>query len=516
MKVLVINGSPKGENSNTMNLTRAFLDGAGWVDAEIIDVSKTEVQGCLGCYACWNKTLGKCVLRDGMSEVLPKIIAAEVIVWSFPLYYFSIPGNLKNLIDRQLPLNLPFMADGNKSGGHPSRYNQTKQRYVVISTCGFWTAKDNYGAVEAMFDRYYGAENYAAIYCGQGELFRVPELKKRTDEYLETVRRAGAEFAAGGILKETKDELSKPLYQRDVFEKMADASWGLPERDDGENIQDDGSLNFTRQMAALYRPDGLERVLEFYYTEIDKTYQILLTPQGSEVITGGFKTYTTRIETPYSVWRSISTGEISGQDALFQRQYCVLGDFGLMLKWDELFGTTAPSKKAIQKAGRKTNMTVFLMPWIVIWIAIAVNPTIGGVIGIIAAASVPLLWLAFRSVVFEHISIPVVTGLSLAVLIGADARIIVPVTYLAFGLMWIVGAFTKIPLTAYYSATAYGDDSAFSNPLFMRTNRILTAVWGILYLITPIWTYILMGTELSPYTGLINSLCPAIMGIFTA
>ena len=298
---------------------------------------------------------------------------------------------------------------------------------------------------------------------------------------------------------------------------MADASWDMPELyENGESKQTDGSLNFTRQMAALYRPDGLERVLEFYYTEIDKTYQILLTPQGSEVITGGFKTYTTRIETPYSVWRSISTGEISGQDALFQRKYSVLGDFSLMLKWDELFGATAPSKKAMQKVGRKTNMTVLLMPWVAIWIAIAINPTIGGVIGIIAAASVPLLWLAFRSVVFEHISIPVIAGLSLAVLLGADARIIVPVTYLAFGLMWIVGTFTKIPLTAYYSAAAYGDNSAFSNPLFIRTNRILTAVWGILYLITPVWTYILMGTELSPYTGLINSLCPAIMGIFTA
>ena len=521
LKVLVINGSPKGENSNTMNLTRAFLAGAGWEDAEIIDVSKAEVQDCQGCFACWNKTPGKCVLRDGMSGILPKIIAAEVIIWSFPLYSFSIPGKLKNLIDRQLPLSLPFMSDANDSGGHSSRYDMTKQRYAVISTCGFWTAKGNYGAVEAMFDRYYGAGNYAAVLCGQGELFRVPELKGRTDEYLKIVRRAGAEFADGGIHRETKDELSEPLYPRDVFGKMADASWELPEHGaDGETAQNDDSLTFTRQMAALYTPDGAERILEFHYTDIEKSYQILLTSQGAEVITDGFGKYTTKIETPYSVWRSISRGEITGQDALFQKQYSVSGDFSLMLKWDDLFGgySAAPAsedKQAEIKPHRKANMSVLLFPWIIIWVFMAINAQLGGAAGIIAAASLPLLWLAFKPVVFERVSVLAVAAISLAVLLGLDVRIVVSASYGIFGLMWLAGAFTKTPLTAYYSASGYGDEKAFKNPLFIRTNRILTAAWGVLYLFTPIWTYIIMGTGLSPYIGLINCACPALMGIFT-
>jgi hypothetical protein len=297
---------------------------------------------------------------------------------------------------------------------------------------------------------------------------------------------------------------------------MADASWNLPEQDtEAEKAQKDDSLNFTKQMAALYMPDGIERVLEINYTDIGKTYQILLTAGGSEVITDGFRPYTTKIETPYSVWRSISRGEITGQDALFQKQYSVLGDFGLMLKWDELFGRTTSTKKAVANHPLKTNMTVLLIPWIVIWVALAISPVIGGVLGIIAVVSVPFLWLAFRPVIYERISIPIIAGFSLAALLGAEMRIVVPASYLVFGLMWIIGTFSKTPLTAYYSAVHYGNDSAFANPLFIRTNRILTAAWGVLYLITPMWTYILMGTSLAAYTGLINSLCPAIMGVFT-
>jgi len=513
MNVLVINGSPKGENSNTMKLTSAFLNGAGWSDAEIINVSKVDVKGCLGCYACWNSARGKCILNDDMSGILVKIIAADVIVWSFPLYYFGIPGNLKNLIDRQLPLNLPFMITENESGGHPSRFDLAKQRHVVISTCGFWTAKGNYSGVESTFEHCYGAGNYTNIFCGQGELFRVPELKNRTDEFLEIVRQAGTEFAGDGIRKETTAELSEPLYPRDVFEKMADASWVIEKKDHSPS---DDSLNFTKQMAALYQPDGVERVLEICYTDIDKTYQLLLTKSGSEIITEDFKKYTTRIETPYSVWRSISRGEINGQDALFQRQYKVLGDFDFMLKMNELFGAPTSKELPTKKRTGKTNMMILLFPWITIWTAIAINSLVGSAVSIVAAAILPLLWLVFKPVVFERISVPIIAGFSLVVLLGADARIIVPASYLAFGMMWLIGAFTKIPLTAHYSADNYGGDKAFANPLFIQTNRILTAAWGVLYLVTPIWTYILMGTSISAYTGLINSLCPALMGMFTA
>jgi len=516
MNVLVLNGSPKSGNSGTMKLTYAFLDGAGWNDAVIIDVAKADIEGCLGCFACWSKTPGKCVIGDEMSgHVLDRLIAADVVIWSFPLYYFGIPGKLKNLIDRQLPLNLPFMEDAGENGGHPSRYDLSRQRHVVISTCGFWTSEGNYDAIEATFNHYYRAGNYASIFCGQGELFNIPELRNRTDEYLRIIYRAGGEFAAGNIQKDTQNELSKPLYPREVFEKMADSSWGLNKPDESKGAPSDDSLAFTTQMAALYRPDGAERVLEFYYADIRKTYQILLTKSGSEVITDNFRPYTTRIETPYSLWRSISRGEIAGQEALFQRLYKVLGDFSLMLKWDELFGAK-PAPEKPDKPRRKTNMAVLLMPWIVIWVAIAINPSISGGLGVIAVASMPLLWLVFRPVAYEQISAPIIALISLAVLFNAVIRIIMPASYLIFGRMWLIGSFAKTPLTAYYSAAGYGNDNAFANPLFIRTNRILTAAWGILYLITPIWTYILMGTALSPCTGLINSVCPALMGVFTA
>ena len=74
------------------------------------------------------------------------------------------------------------------------------------------------------------------------------------------------------ISKKTDAVLRTLLYPREVFEKMADASWGI-HRTTGEKEPED--LVFTRQMAALYNKnayDGKERVLEIHYTDLNQRY----------------------------------------------------------------------------------------------------------------------------------------------------------------------------------------------------------------------------------------------------
>ena len=262
---------------------------------------------------------GKCCINDDMPKVIEKILWADLIIYSFPLYYFNVPGALKNMIDRQLPMVLPFMServDGVGSGSHDTRYDMSKKKYVLISTCGFYSSEKNYDSVLSMFDHICGKSKYDTIFCGQGELFSVKELSNRTDEYLKTVKKAGAEYANGEISDDTKSQLQTLLFPKETFEKMADASWGVS-RESGE--KEDNSLIFTRQMAALYNKnsyDGKDRVLEITYTDINKTYQIKLGKDSSEVFAEPKMEYTTKIETPFDVWASIAQGEIRGDEAL--------------------------------------------------------------------------------------------------------------------------------------------------------------------------------------------------------
>lgn len=152
-----------------------------------------------------------------------------------------------------------------------------------------------------MFDHIYGRDNYETVFCGQGELFFIADLSERTNQYLSYVQKAGYEFAFEHIHTDTKNQLKELLYPREVFETMANASWGINK----DNEVQSESLVFTRQMAALYNKnayDGTERVLEMNYTDLNVTYQIELKADGSVVHEGQSLPYTTRVETPYSVW----------------------------------------------------------------------------------------------------------------------------------------------------------------------------------------------------------------------
>lgn len=544
MKILAINGSPKGNRSNTWRLTIAFLEGiniqeenggAQAPEIETLNIGSLNLKPCLGCFSCWNKTPGECCIHDDMQGVIDKILWADVVVWSFPLYYFGLPGQLKTLIDRQLPMSLPFMCTETESGGHPSRYDMSGKRTVVISTCGFYTAQGNYDCVTNLYDRLCGKGGYTAIFCGQGELFRVKELSERTDEYLSWVKKAGQEFASGGISGETRGKLDRNLFPRDVFEAMADASWGVGESGEKE----DPSLVFTRQMAALYRKESWQEhdvVLDMNYTDIGKVYRITLEQKGSRVEVepedGFADSFTTRINTPFDVWRSIASGEIAGDEALMKHLYSVEGDFDLMMHWDDFFGAAssvgANNSDVLEGVNSgnegngksasepKTNMLLLLIPWIVFWVVASIDGFWGSLISVTVCVLLPVLMHRTKATLYDQISGLGVGVCSVALLAGASPILVIPVSYLLFGLMWTVSCFLKVPLTAHYSKNSYNGETALRNPIFMRTNRILTAAWGVLYLVTPIWTYFIMQTDAASYVGAINSVLPALMGVFTA
>jgi multimeric flavodoxin WrbA len=320
LNILVINGSPKGEKSNTLKLTNAFIDGinnAGNYPVETITVSQKNIEPCRGCFCCWEKTPGKCIISDDMGSILDKYNKVDLIVWSFPLYYYSVPSETKALIDRLLPNNLPdIIAHDDGSAGHPQRHNLQNQRHILISTCGLFTVRNNYEALVKQFEIMFG-NRFAKIVCPEGELFRIPQIEERTNEYLSYVTRAGEEYIKQGVFSDdTQEKLDEPLYPPEAFMEMANLSW---EKGSATQEIKDEAYRLLRQMAVLYKPHGQDKkiVLEFYFTDLEKTYQLVLEKTKCAFKEEDLLPCTLRIETPFEVWAAISGGKLSGQDALF-------------------------------------------------------------------------------------------------------------------------------------------------------------------------------------------------------
>lgn len=99
-KVLILSGSPrKGGNSDLLcdEFVRGTIENGNTV--EKIRVAERNVSPCKGCYYC-KKSGGSCMIKDDMSDILQKMIDADVIVLASPVYFYSISAQLKAVIDR--------------------------------------------------------------------------------------------------------------------------------------------------------------------------------------------------------------------------------------------------------------------------------------------------------------------------------------------------------------------------------------------------------------------------------
>ena len=65
---------------------------------EVYQIGKSTHSPCVACRAC--KKLGKCVINDDANELAEKIAGADGVVIGSPVYYASLNGNLKCLLDR--------------------------------------------------------------------------------------------------------------------------------------------------------------------------------------------------------------------------------------------------------------------------------------------------------------------------------------------------------------------------------------------------------------------------------
>lgn len=195
--------------------------------------------------------------------------------------------------------------------------------------------------------------------------------------------------------------------------------------------------------------------------------------------------------------------------------YKVKGDFELMLHWSSYFnGGSDDTPKEVTHKVAKTNMMALLIPWIVFWVAVGINSFIGCFITIATCTLLLLIFCKNHTTIYEVITNTIIIFISGIIILGIDEKIMLPLSYLCFGIMWTLSVALKLPLTAHYSANDYSDDM-INNPLFIKANKILPAMWGILYILTSVSTFFLMQTNLSSYVGIINNILQIFMGIFT-
>jgi multimeric flavodoxin WrbA len=223
MKIIAINGSPRGKKSVTYLMVEEFLKGAEEAGANTshIILSELKINNCIGCLSCWMKTPSKCIFEDDFKKT--DCSDADLVVLASPVYTDNITALLKNFIDRGVySANPKIEKSQNNESLHLSEKNKKIPKIMVISHCGY-PEQTHFEVLKLYFRRYarnHRTELVAEIYRSGGPLL----LSEKTDfqpkilYYKELLQQAGMEIAKNLKISENLQfELEKPLVSDEFY-----------------------------------------------------------------------------------------------------------------------------------------------------------------------------------------------------------------------------------------------------------------------------------------------------------
>lgn len=151
--VLVISTSLRAK-SNSDILTERLIAGAkdAGHQVEHISLKGKTIKFCIGCLAC-QKTQ-KCIQRDDAIEIAEKVKNADTLVFSTPIYYYEMSGQMKTLLDRMNPL-------------YPSDYKFRKIYMLSTATEDEGTTPEKaVNGLQGWVDCFEKAELAGSLFCG--------------------------------------------------------------------------------------------------------------------------------------------------------------------------------------------------------------------------------------------------------------------------------------------------------------------------------------------------------------
>jgi multimeric flavodoxin WrbA len=126
MRITILNGNPDGSDAAFEGYLKRLVSDlmAKGNRVAVLDLRSMDISYCIGCWGCWVKTPGECVNRDDSGAVLREIVNGDFLLMASPVIMGFPSALLKKMMDRMIPIVLPYVEMVRSEVHHVARYSK--------------------------------------------------------------------------------------------------------------------------------------------------------------------------------------------------------------------------------------------------------------------------------------------------------------------------------------------------------------------------------------------------------
>ncbi len=149
-------------------------------DAVYIDLSDKKIGNCIGCFCCWVKTPGKCILRDDATKIYPYIAKSSRLIYVSRIKYGSYDTVMKTMLERAIPIQQAFIRLVDGETHHIQRDVKLKDATIIVYGKTLPEEREIFIKLVARNARNMNFETYNIIFTDEAELQStvISEVKK--------------------------------------------------------------------------------------------------------------------------------------------------------------------------------------------------------------------------------------------------------------------------------------------------------------------------------------------------
>lgn len=145
-------------------------DRLGRADVTYIDLSALKIANCTGCYGCWTRTPGKCVIRDDAVSVYPVIAKSDTLLYVSRIRYGGYDTIMKTMLERAIPVQQAFIRLVDGETHHVQRAVAPKKATIIGYGDAGAEERDVFQKLVARNARNMNFESYRVVFTTEPEL----------------------------------------------------------------------------------------------------------------------------------------------------------------------------------------------------------------------------------------------------------------------------------------------------------------------------------------------------------